>query len=292
MRSLSKYLFKIIMNKTLPFAMEHAFIPSNSLHKENNSLPGFLFIFFKENILLLSELGTLKIPHIAIAQLPEDSIKYHRFIGTYRSTPCYLIELSSSHMLSEYFVQANLRDLFGAIPDDLFSLAGKSRQILSWHLENMFCGKCGTPMIEQNKELAKQCTACNHIAYPRISPVVIMTVERGKEILLGRSAHFPKGMYSPLAGFVEAGETLEEAVVREIAEEASITVSDINYVTNQPWPFPHSLMIGFRTKYQGGDIKIDTNELEDARWFHVDDLPILPSQISISRYLIELFIKS
>ena len=280
------------MNKTLPFAMQHAFIPGNSPHKENNSLPGYLFLFFEDKILVVSEQDTLKVPLISINKLPKDVIKYRRFIGTYCTTPCYVIELHTSDLHIESFIQTNLRDLFGTISDDLFSLAGKSRQILSWHLENMFCGKCGTAMIENTNELAKQCTACHHIAYPRISPVVIMTIERDNEILLGRSAHFPKGMYSPLAGFVEAGETLEEAVMREVAEEASIKVSGIRYVTNQPWPFPHSLMIGFRTKYESGDIIIDTNELEDARWFHVDDLPALPSQISISRYLIELFIKS
>lgn len=249
-------------------------------------------MFFEDKILVLSEQDTLKVPHISINQLPEDVIMYHRFIGTYCSIPCHVIELNTSSLHTESFVQIELRDLFGTISDDLFSLAGKSRQILSWHLENMFCGKCGTPMIEYSKELAKHCKACGHIAYPRISPVVIMTIEKNNEILLGRSAHFPKGMYSPLAGFVEAGETLEEAVIREIAEEASIKVSNIRYITNQSWPFPHSLMIGFRTKYKSGNISIDTNELEDARWFHVDELPTLPSQISISRYLIELFIKS
>lgn len=280
------------MHKTFPFSLQHPFIPGNSLHKENKSSPGYLFLFFEGKIFVENEHGTLKIPFNSINKIPKDAIEYRKFIGTYCSTPCYAIELNTTNLHTEPFVLANLRDLFGTISDDLFSLAGKSKQILSWHLENKFCGKCGNQMIENNKELAKQCPTCTHIAYPRISPVVIMTIERDNEILLGRSAHFPKGMYSPLAGFVEAGETLEEAVVREIDEEASIKVSDIRYVTNQSWPFPHSLMIGFRTKYKSGDINIDTNELEDARWFHIDDLPALPSQISISRYLIEMFIKS
>ena len=119
-----------------------------------------------------------------------------------------------------------------------------------------------------------------------------MSIVREKEILLARSPHFPKGMYSTLAGFVEPGETLEETVIREIREEVNVDISDIIYVGSQPWPFPHSLMIGFTTLYAGGDLQIDNNEIEDAQWFSIDNLPVLPTPISIARHLIELFIKN
>ncbi len=274
-----------------PFALQNEFIPSNSQSHDFPSLPNaYLFVFYKGKILVTENGGKLHIPTNTIEQFNQQNIIYRRFMGMYCNTPCYIMELNEISAYNESLPRVNLRELFGAIADDLFSLAGKALQILSWHQENKFCGKCAAPMTDHDDELAKQCTACEHIVYPRISPVVIMTIEKGDSILLGRSPHFPKGMYSPLAGFVEAGETLEEAVIREIHEEVDIEVCNISYAASQPWPFPHSLMIGFRADYFSGKISIDTNELEDARWFHVDNLPVLPSPISISRHLMNLFL--
>lgn len=119
-----------------------------------------------------------------------------------------------------------------------------------------------------------------------------MSVVRGNEILLGRSPRFPDGMYSVLAGYVEPGETLEEAVRREVYEETNIEVTDIRYIDSQPWPFPHSLMVGFSARYAGGELCADGEELEDAGWFRADNLPRLPSKISIARQLIELFLQA
>ncbi len=118
-----------------------------------------------------------------------------------------------------------------------------------------------------------------------------MSVVRDDHILLARAPRFPAGMYSTLAGFVEPGETLEEAVIREVFEETAIGINNVRYVASQPWPFPHSLMIGFTSTYISGEIHVDHEELEDARWFSVAELPGLPSEISISRFLINNFIK-
>jgi NAD+ diphosphatase len=274
-----------------PFALKNEFIPSQTrIHNFSSLQNAYLFIFYRGKILVTDNDGKLNIPTVTIGQFDHQNVTYRRFMGMYCNTPCYIMELTDITLHNKSFPQMNLRELFGTISDDLFSLAGKALQILSWHQENKFCGKCGAPMTEHKGELAKQCTACEFIVYPRISPVVIMTIEKDDTILLGRSPHFPKGMYSPLAGFVEAGETLEEAVIREIQEEVGITICNISYAASQPWPFPHSLMIGFRTKYSGGKISIDTNEIEDARWFHVDNLPVLPSPISLSRHLLNLFL--
>ena len=146
-------------------------------------------------------------------------------------------------------------------------------------------------MEEKVDELAKTCAPCRYVVYPRISPVVIMTVEQDNKILLGRAPHFKAGVYSPLAGYVEAGESFEEAVQREVLEEVGIEVESPVYIGSQAWPFPHQLMTGFRSKYKAGDIKIDHNELEDARWFSIDQLPAAPTSASISRYLIDLFLQ-
>ena len=121
---------------------------------------------------------------------------------------------------------------------------------------------------------------------------MIAAVTRGEEILLGRSAHFPPGIYSVLAGFVEPGESLEQAVFREVLEETGIEVEDVRYFGSQPWPFPHSLMLGFTARHRSGELRADGVELVDARWFHRDDMPMLfPGNVSISQWLIRDFLK-
>lgn len=216
---------------------------------------------------------------------------FSRYLGQYAGAECFVAALADDPPDLPDMRFQDLRSLFGALDDDIFCLAGRAIQIVHWHREHRFCGKCGTAMIDRRSELARKCPNCNFISYPRLSPAVIMSVVRGNHILLARAPHFPVGMYSTLAGFVEPGETLEEAVYREVCEEVAISVDNIRYVASQPWPFPHSLMIGFTSTYKSGEIHIDQKELEDARWFSPADLPILPSKISISRLLIDNFIK-
>jgi NAD+ diphosphatase len=144
--------------------------------------------------------------------------------------------------------------------------------------------------VEQQEELAMLCPACGLRSYPRLAPAVIMSVSNGGEILLGRARHFPDGMYSTLAGFVEPGETLEDAVRREVYEETGIAIGNIRYFGSQPWPFPHSLMIGFAAETPERAIRLNDGELEDARWFPADALPPLPGKMSIARRLIDAFL--
>jgi len=215
---------------------------------------------------------------------------FSRYIGSNRNTAYFVAELPQSTVAPQGMEFRSIRSLFGSVDDDLFTIIGRAIQILHWNNEYKFCGKCATVMEDKNNEFAKQCPNCGLISYPRISPAVIMSVIKDKHILLARSPHFPKDMYSTLAGFVEPGETLEEAVKREIFEESSIEVDNIEYVASQPWPFPHSLMIGFSATYASGDIQIDDREIEAAGWFTAHNLPKLPSKISIARLLIDNFI--
>ena len=133
----------------------------------------------------------------------------------------------------------------------------------------------------------RACPACKLSVYPRVAPAVMALVRRGRELLLGRSPHFPAGMYSALAGFVEPGETLEQCVARELAEEVGVRVENLAYFASQPWPFPHSLMIAFVCDWAGGEIRPQEGEIEAAGWFDVLQLPKLPSKISIARRLID-----
>lgn len=188
-----------------------------------------------------------------------------------------------------------LRKLWARLPENVWTLAGRAVQIVEWDRNHRFCGRCGSPTERRSAELSRTCTVCGLQHFPRIAPAVIVRVERrverGDEILLARSPHFAPGVYSTLAGFVEPGESLEDTILREIEEEVGVRVTNLRYFGSQPWPFPHSLMIGFVADYESGEITPQEGEIEDARWFTVDDLPGLPSQFSIARSLIDEWIR-
>ena len=180
-----------------------------------------------------------------------------------------------------------LRALFTVLDDAHFALAGRAVQLLDWDRSHRYCGRCGTPTEEKPGERTRACPACKFSAYPRIAPAVMALVRREGEILLARGPHFPPGMYSALAGFVEPGETLEQCLAREVEEEVGVKVSRIRYFASQPWPFPNSLMIAFVCDWASGEIRPQAGEIEAANWFKVLHLPKLPSRISIARRLID-----
>lgn len=182
---------------------------------------------------------------------------------------------------------AGLRQWFGELNDIDLSIAMRAIQLLEWDRTHRFCGACGSRTELLPGERARRCPACSLSTYPRIAPAMMVMVTRGRQMLLGRGLHFPPGRYSALAGFVEAGETIEQAVVREVREEAGIEIRDLRYFGSQSWPFPHSLMIAFRAEWAAGDIRIDPHELADAQWFDPEALPNIPPRLSIARALID-----
>ena len=179
-----------------------------------------------------------------------------------------------------------LRAAMLQMPRELMGLAGRAAQIIEWERTHRFCGVCGTATELQAGERARRCPACKHTAYPRLSPAMMVLVQRGRELLLARSPHYPAGMYSALAGFVEAGESLEECVHREVAEEVGVRVTNLRYYGSQSWPFPHSLMLAFTADWVGGEIARQVDEIEDARWFDIDALPGIPPRFSVAGHLI------
>ena len=179
-----------------------------------------------------------------------------------------------------------LRALLAEGPDDLAQAAGRAAQLLDWEATHRFCGTCGTANERSPRELVRVCPGCGAATYPRISPAVIMAVRRGDEVLLARRAGMRASFWSVLAGFVEPGETLEQAVAREVGEEAGVEVEDVRYVGSQPWPFPSQLMIGFRARYAGGELRIDETELAEAAWFGREELPPIPPPFTIANRLI------
>jgi len=158
--------------------------------------------------------------------------------------------------------------------------------IAQWRQASRFCGACGAKNSDVNGEAQRVCSVCGQEEFPRICPAVIVIITDNEKILLAHNKKFRAGVYSLISGFNEAGETLESTVVREIREEVNIEVRDITYVKSQPWPFPNSLMIGFKARFLSGTVKPDGIEIEDAAWFSRDNLPELPAEGSLSRSLI------
>lgn len=210
-------------------------------------------------------------------------------LGQFRGEPLYLLELERKAELPGCSWQG-LRQVMLEGDAELFQMLGYAAQIGTWASDNRFCGGCATAMEAVAGERAMHCPRCNLRQYPRLSPSMIVLVTRGDEVLLARSPRFVTGVYSTLAGFVEPGESVEQCVAREVREEVGVEVCDIEYQGSQNWPFPHSLMLGFHARYAGGEIVRQEEEIEDARWFSIHELPPLPASRSIARYLIDLYV--
>lgn len=213
-----------------------------------------------------------------------------QYLGRYDDEDCFALHVEEASILAPWGAHG-LRGLYPVLGDELFPVAGRAVQLATFAATHRFCGRCGQPTHRVPGEHCVRCVACELSAYPRIAPAIIVLVRRGEQALLGRSARFPNGMYSTLAGFVEPGESLEQTIVREVREESGVDVGNVRYFGSQPWPFPHSLMVGFTAEHQSGEIAVDGTEIVDARWFSIDDLPLIPPKPSIARRLIDAWIR-
>lgn len=272
--------------------MDHSFIPGIDPPESGDSADGALWFIFRGAELLIVDDGSTFATIPSLIDLTEFAIEPLRrnYLGALTGRRAFAIEIELDREVPG-LAPYGLRALYGRLPDDLFALAGRAAQIIEWDRTHQFCGRCGVPTEYASGERAKRCPVCGLLSFPRLSPAIIVLVERGDEVLLARGRNFAEGVYSTLAGFVEPGESLEEAVHREIYEESGIEVTNVRYFGSQPWPFPHSLMIGFTAQYAGGEIQIDPKEIADARWFTYDTLPTVPQKLSIARRLIDSFVE-
>lgn len=212
------------------------------------------------------------------------------FVGMLGTTACWAVDCPDGAPPHEDAAFVNLFQLYGRLPEVQWHVAGRAVQLVQWARTHRYCGRCGGPTSPAAGERAMRCPACGLLAFPRLAPAVITLVTRGDEALLARGVSFRAPMYSCLAGFVEPGETLEQAVRREVREEVGIEVGNLRYLGSQPWPFPHSLMIGFFAEWAGGEIEVDPREIVDAAWYRFDALPTIPPGISIARRLIDTWV--
>ena len=207
------------------------------------------------------------------------------YLGEWADQPIWLLQ--DDDVSGE---SLNLRSLAGNFSAAEFALCSRAMQLMHWRHTHRFCGCCGAPTQLSRHELSCVCASCGTAFFPRISPCVIGLVSRGDELLLAARQRHKPGRYSLLAGFIEAGETAEEAFAREVLEEVGLYISQIRYVASQPWPYPSQLMLGFFAEYQAGDITPDESEIQHAAWFHPTQLPDIPSDVSIAGKLIRAFL--
>jgi len=211
-------------------------------------------------------------------------------IGLFEQAPASAVAIEAGVVLPEGLEVVGLREVFATGGELMFAMAGRAAQVVQWAATHAYCGRCAAPTARAAGERCMRCPACGLHAYPRITPAIIVLVRRGDEALLAHNARAPAGWFSTLAGFVEIGESLEDTLCREVREEVGVDVRNVRYFGSQPWPFPHSLMIGFNADYAGGDICVDGSEIVEARWFRADALPPVPPRPSIARQLIDAWV--
>lgn len=266
------------------------------MENKASNAPTQWFIFFKDQLVLdkaYTEQGEIRYS-IPTGTTPPPDLE--------KDGPIHEVTLDNGKLLRAFALKhpagisekqetVGLRASYGYISPDDYQAAGKAYQILYWDKHSRFCPVCGTP-TEQQTPIMKKCPLCGNELYPPISTAIIVLVRKGEEILLVRARNFRGTFHGLVAGFLEAGETLEECVEREVMEETGLKVKNIRYFRSQPWPYPSGLMVGFIADYESGTIKLQEDELTSAAFYRKDNLPELPQKLSIARKLIDWWLEN
>lgn len=266
------------------------YIPTKKT-KEKIKDDDLAFIIFNQEFLVYNENNQVNITKYkqiknVISQEPD------YYLGILNGKHCFVYMLSDRIKVPDRYSFQSIR----VIENDnfiemYFDSCAHAMQIAHWDQTHQYCSCCGEKLEAHALERSKVCPNCHATYYPKICPAVIVAILKDDQILLAHNDKFPEGLYSLVAGFVEAGETLEACVQREINEEIGIQVKNIRYFNSQPWPFPNSLMFGFIADYKKGEISPDGVEITDAQWFNKDSLPKFPKKTSIAGKMIRLYIK-
>ena len=274
----------------LPFNLESfqgRFVPAHDSAAPSDR-EGRWFLVQDQNIFLLEgREGADRIPLGAIPSAFLGKVESIVHFGTYLDVPCWAGTVEAGLESAAGFVREKLVPGQIELSHDLLSLCGLAQQATFWEATSWHCPRCGEPTVTIKGERGKRCLRCKYDHYPHLHPAVIVLIRDGDRVLLTRKSFWAKGRYGLVAGFVDIGESLEAAARREIREEVGVEVRDLRYVASQYWPFPSQLMVGFVATYAGGEARPDRTELEDARWFPVTNLPDLPGQHSIARFILD-----
>ncbi|MBQ2832229.1 NAD(+) diphosphatase [Methanobrevibacter sp.] len=237
----------------------------------------YYFIFNNERELYLTEDNTL----------PSDFNNYNTdfklYIGKFKQKDAFVVNVKED---DAFF---NLKEVYD-IDHDIYLMAAKAVLVRDWYISHQFCGRCSAKTILDEKDMMLKCPECGQVHYPRIAPAIIVAIRKGDKLLMAKHSYHDNIRYALIAGFVEPGESIEEAVHREVLEEVGIKIKNLKYQKSQSWPFPNSLMLAFTAEYDSGDIKVDGDEILKARWFGKDEIIRYDSDISISDWLIQSFI--
>lgn len=217
----------------------------------------YLFIFNENRELYLT--SDRQLPKT----LDDFDVEFCLFIGKYKGKNSFVVNV---HDETSFY---DLREVYEFNPD-LYHIAGKAVLVRDWYISHEFCGRCGTPTQIDEKDMMLKCPSCGQVHYPRIAPAIIVAISKENELLMAQHSYHDTIRYALIAGFVEPGESIEEAVHREVLEEVGIKIKNLKYMKSQSWPFPNSLMLGFTAEYESGDIKVDGDEIVKAKWFKKD----------------------
>lgn len=258
---------------------------------DHSAPSAYWFVFVRDRLMLIRNGEDFQIATTTDLARLGLNLPQAALLGYLDEAPCYVTEIADVEGLPDVEL-VDLRRAYGLVPELEYGIVGYAAQVAQWDRTSLFCPVCATPTEVVAAERAKRCPACGYLQYPRVSPCIIVLIYRPGQVLLTRQSSWPPNMYSLVAGFVEAGESLEACLRREVAEEVGVSLAEIRYLGSQPWPFPHQLMTGFVARYASGDIRIDEQELEHAAWFDLDALPTLSSPMSISRRIIDWHVAS
>lgn len=200
------------------------------------------------------------------------------------------LEVTDARLKENGYDFIGLRQSFSYLPLPLYLKAGKCQELLYWDQNTKYCGVCGAPM-KMHTDISKRCTQCGKEVWPQLATAIIVLIHKGDEVLLVHAKNFKGDYYGLVAGFVETGETLEQAVAREVMEETHLTIKNLTYFGSQPWPYPCGLMVGYMAEYESGDIHLQRSELSRGAWFRYDNLPHIPAELSIARKIIDKWLE-
>jgi NAD+ diphosphatase len=212
------------------------------------------------------------------------------YLGTFNDTPCIACQIDPQTSIPQNWRALDIRALFGQIDDALFAIVGYASHLLYWVCHHHYCSNCGHLTESIPSTWGRICPNCDFATYPTVTPAILALVHDDRRVLLVGKPGWGQRR-SIIAGFVEPGETLEECVRREVFEEVGIEITNITYVANQPWPYPDQLMVGFTARYAGGELRLDRSELAAGDWYTPDELPDLPSPVSLAYHIITQWVE-